>query len=506
MTQTPAEIPQSEIHTVTLLKVSRLLLTLSCVVVAVVALSFLLLALPSNDDYIRATQPVKLGFWHYFTKLYLQWQGRWVSFGLESAILPHTSMTRHYAALIGPVLLIDLLGLYVVVRFFTRLGSRWLSLACTCVFATLLWSMMPSLAQTIYWFVGGIENTMVLALAGMLLVFLASSTPSSALTMAVAGVLAIVITGIHEMYGAMLCIALLAGSIAALLSGSEKLPDWIVTLLAAGIGMAIVVFAPGNRVRMVHDNSHHVRHLPTIFALAGKQFWTSGREWIFDPKLLAATLFVAFSPKLESARPVWVTASRVPWWLLIPLTWLAMLAIGFFMPSYAFVEPMPGRTLSGNYVIFATGWLLCVFIWTRRLDQRDAAPTVGLRNPMSAALAMVVLSFSLLLTGNTFEGLHDLATRKVFHWHASVEKRYALLRAPGSPDRVIPRLSPSSRLLYSSEIWIDPANWTNFSLADYFHLKSLRIELPAQKSPIASPTVDSPVQSPADNEKPGQNM
>jgi hypothetical protein len=310
--------------------------------------------------------------------------------------------------------------------------------------------------------------------------------------MIVAALLAIVTTGLHEAYGAMLCIGLAAGTLAAFWMGSANRNVWLVALVAATAGLIIVVVAPGNRVRMAKDISHHVRHLSVILKLTFKQIWNSGRQWLFDPKLLAAALFVAFSPRLEAARPVWLTAGRVPWRLLIPVTWLAMLFVGFFMPSYAFVDVMPGRTLSGNFIVFAVGWLVLVFIFTRKLAVRDPAEKsfAGLRSSGATSIAMLVLATSLILTGNTMDAIHDLGTRQVLHWRASVESRYAMLRKPGEPDQILPRLEPSSRLLYSGEIWTDPANWTNFSLADYFHRKGLRVLPVGGKDATTMPATD----------------
>ena len=475
---------------------SRAILVLSTLIVASVAIAFMLLALPTNDDFDRATRPIKFGFWKYFIGLYMNWQGRWVSFGLESAILPKSNMTSTYPALLAGVAMADLLGLYIVCRFFTRSASRWFSLACTLCLAAVFWAQIPSLAQTLYWFVGGVENVMVLSIAGMLLVGMISFRPGIP-WICFASIVAIVTTGFHEMYGAMLCICLATGTVAAYVTRSKNRLAWAIVLIAGAIGLAIVVAAPGNAQRMHKDNLHHQRHLVGVLGLSAKQLWTQGRQWLFDPKLVAASLFVAFSPKLEASRPVWVTIRNVPWRLLIPLTWLAMLCVGFFMPSWAFVDLMPQRTLSGNYLVFALGWLVIVFIWTRRLDLRDTASMhlVGPRSAGATSIALLLLSASLVLGGNTFEGIHDLASRKVFRWRDSAKQRYAMLRGKGANTRVVPHLAPSSRLLYSGEIWIDPQNWTNQSLADYFGLNSLRVEADPYDStttPTTEPTQPSP--------------
>jgi hypothetical protein len=514
---------------------ARVSLILALLMVAGVALSFLLIALPANDDFIRATQASKphlldhapnflqrwvggrSGYWNYCWYLYFNWQGRWVSYGLESAVLPRWDMTRIYPALIGSVAVVNVLGLFAVCRCFTRSASRWFSLGCTLGLAAVLWAQMPSLAQTVYWFVGGVENLMPLALAGVLLVGLVSLRANVAWVI-VASLLAIVTTGLHEAYGAMLWIGLTGGTVAAFWMRSRNRDAWLVVLIVASVGLSVVVFAPGNWYRMKIDGPKQApraqvpttvapiapsgakpqRQLKAVLQLTAKQLWNDIRAWVFDPKLLAAALFVAFSPALEAGRPVWVTQQRIPWRWLIPVIWFAMLFVGFFMPSYAFVDVMPPRTLSANFVVFAVGWLVMVFIFTRNLHARDSVGNgvPGLRSRGAASIAMLLLATSVVFTGNTIDGAHDLCTRQVLHWRASAEQRYALLRRPGPDDQIIPRLATCSRLLYSGEIWIDPKNWTNFSLADYFHRKSLRVLPIAGNNATTLPAVN------ADNDAP----
>jgi hypothetical protein len=471
---------------------SRWLLGFSLLVVSGAAITFMLLALPANDDWQRATEPRELGYWQYMGDMYMKWQGRWASFGLESALLPLGDMTKTYPLLLAGVAVVNLAGIYFVCRFFTRTGSRWFSLACALGFAALLWAEMPSLAQAFYWFVGNVENTMVLSLAGMLLVGMISMRASIPWMM-FASVFAIFTCGFHESIGCVLCIALATGTVTAYWMKSKNRVAWLAVLIAAIIGLGIVVGAPGNRVRMQKDGPKHARDMVAIFRLTAAQLWNSSRAWIFDPKLLAASLWVAFSPRLEASRPVWINANRAPLRLLIPLAWLAMLILIFFLPSYAFGKTMPPRTLSANFIVFATGWLVIVFIWTRTLPSRDAIGTSTLRSVHASAVARLIFACSLVLSGNTLDAIHDLATRSVLRFRDSVEHRYALLRQKGPDDRVLPRLAPPSRLFYGSEIGTDPVgDWHNWPMAHFFHLEKIRVlPLVGEPMPTTSPVIES---------------
>jgi hypothetical protein len=479
------------------------LLGLSLLIVAGVAVAYVVLALPVNDDWVRCVQPRRLGWLVYFKFVYTKWQGRWVSEILETTLLPLGNVIKTYPALLGGVLLVNLLGIYVVCRFFTRGGSRWFSLACTIGLAGMLWAEMPSVAQAVFWFVGAVENAMPIALGGVLLVGLIS-LGDSVLWIVAASVFAIVICGLHECYGAMLCIALATGTLAAYWMNSTNKRVWLIVLVAAVVGVGIVAAAPGNRLRLQSDGATHAQdsaqhlkqHLVSVLKLAGIQFISSAREWLCDPALLAVSLWVAFSPRLEAARPVFPTSRRVPWWGLIPLAWIAMLAVGFIAPSLAFGTTMPGRTLSGNFMVFAIGWVVIVFVWTRAIGSRHPgqASANSLQTAGASAVARLVLAIGLLLASNTLDGVHDLANRYTLHCRASLLRRFALLRAPGPDDRVVPRLLPSSHLLYDGEIGSDPADWHNWPLAYYFGLTSVRV-LPTT-SPGSAVTTRSTDQEP----------
>ncbi len=457
------------------------LLGASVFLVAATAGVYFALALPANDDWMRSAQPLNMGWWTYCHHLYLTWQGRWVSFGLESAVLPLGDLTKTYPLLIGGVAVINLIGVFGICRFFTRSASVWFSLGVSCVLAAVLWAQMPSVAQNVYWFTGVVENAMPIALSALLLIALVCLGDNLFWAVFAAG-WAIVICGIHESYGSMLCIALAAGTVAAYRMGSGNKRTWLIVLIAAVIGLAIVVGAPGNRVRLKSDGPKHARLLLDILKLTDLQLWDSVRAWLFDPKLLGVTLWVIFSPRLEAARPVFSGAKKVPWTLLFVFAWVCMMGVGFFAPSYAFDEDMPARTLSGNFLVFALGWLVIVFVWSRDLSARDAlveSPGGGsgrsLRNASSAAIALLLISAGLLVWGNTPDGIHDLANRHVFKWRASVEHRFALLREPGPDDRILPRLLPVCHLLYDSEIGTDTTDWHNWPLANRFGLKKIRV-------------------------------
>jgi hypothetical protein len=463
-----------------LTKISRLALTASVAFVSIPALIFFFFAVPAWDDLIAATGPRHMGLWQYVIgRIYFHWEGRWASCGLESVTLPHLDLTRYYAVLILCVAAVNIVGAYVLCRWFTPAASKKASAAVAACLLAILWTSMPSLAEAVYWYVGSVENSMSLALAAMLVVAVIQLSKSARRNLPVIVLLcaaAIFICGIHELYGSMLCAALMTGTLWSILTRKANRSVWIAVTIAAAIGLAIVVKAPGNAHRLASDGGKYSRHIAYDLRLALSQARHSLPRWALNPKLLAASVWVAFSPMLRS-QPRKPTSICLWHWLL-PAAWLAMLAVGFFAPSWAFGKAMPARTLSGIYIIFVIGWLINIFVWTAN---------IAWSSEKIASIACLVLAISLLTIGNAVAAVSDLRTR-VRPWHTAVENRFATLRNAAGADALVPQLpKPSPRILLDGEVVNDPGDYRNWSTVIYFKLRSLRLIPHPSEGPIPPP-------------------
>jgi hypothetical protein len=465
---------------------------LSIGVLALLAGALFCFSVPAWDDFVRATGPLQGGWWHYVIGLvYFHWQGRWASCGLESAVLPRLDITRLYPLLIAMVAMVDVLGAYVLCRWFTGKSSRWTSLGLTVCLLALLWAGLPSLAEAVYWFVGAVENTMVLSLAAILLVGvieLSTWSRRSPIVLAVGTVLlcaaAVVICGFHELYGAMLCLALATGTVWAFYTPSMNRFVWVMVTLSAVVGLAIVVMAPGNSHRLAVDGGSHGRHFGYDLRIAAVQVVSFIPRWLFNPRLLAASIWVALSPTLAGQhRNNSESAAAFPWRWVLFIVWLIMLAIGFFAPSWAFGTRMPPRTLSGVYIVFVVGWLVNVYVWSASGWMKQLR--LGNWSLAIRRTACAVLAITLLAIGNVPAAIHDFHDR-VPAWHVAVERRFALLRNQAGEDAVVPELpTRSPTLLLSGEVSSDPQDYRNWGMVNIFKLRSLRL-IPSS-GPIAAP-------------------
>jgi hypothetical protein len=469
--------------------ISRTALAGAIAVVAVFALALFFFAMPVWDDLIRAIRPVEMGWWKYvFEHVYFHWQGRWASCGLESAVLPRLDIAHYYFLLIGGVAVVNTAAIYVVCRWLISGASQARAVMVAAALLALLWAGMPSLGETVYWFTGAVENALVYALAALVLVALCRLDRSSLappLRAVLAGLLAIsaiCVCGFHELYGGIFCVALGLGTLDVFFDSkrdSTSRSSWTVVTIAAAAGLLIVVLAPGNNTRLVSDGSLHSRHLIYDLHVAFHEGLHFVPRWLFDPKVLAASVWIAVNPLLRVQRPD--ATSRFPWRWALPAAWLLVLAVGFFLPSWAFGKDMPPRTLSGVYIIFVLGWFAVVYLWSPRI-----LPRLTPQTQVIGSCAVLVLAISLVLFGNVRLALHDFHSR-IFPWHRAVEKRFAMLSRLQGTDAVVPLLPKPPFILLNGEITNDAGDYRNWSTSMFFHLRSLRYQ------PISGPLPPPPV-------------
>jgi hypothetical protein len=462
---------------------ARFAVSLAVGAIAAVSTTLLIEALPFADDFIRAARPHDIGYWAYFKFEYLHWEGRWLAAAVETFVLSRFDPIRYYPLMLAAMGLTYAAAAYALCRTVQRRASRADAAWTAAVLLALLWAGMPSTAETVYWFTGGVENLWSIAWSVLLLTAIVHADSPSKTKLLILGVSAFCVVALHELYGLMLCLVLVTGAVAAWLSASPNRYAWFVSLACASLGLFVVLHAPGNAERAIKDGGPHGRQLAVAIPLTIRQLLRWSRDWIFDPKLIAASLIVAFAPSLGAARSNQTRMGQLPWRWILPPVWLVMLGIGFFAPTWAFGNVVPDRTLSGNYVVFVLGWLAIVYVWTCPASSNGSLSgqsiSTGPRSSYATAIAGLLLAAALLFTGNLPYAGRDLYKR-VWRWHAATEQRFAQLRAAQrrNGEVVLARLPVSPKLLQSGEISTNPQDYRNWGLQIFFRVKTVRLEAP----------------------------
>lgn len=458
-----------------------LALVASLAIVTIVAGLPLLVVNLQADDLCRSVRLSHTGILNCVEQDYLTFTGRWCGFGLEYAALSLVQSSPAYGMILGAIALVYFGAVtYLLRALFPQLGfQRQLFIAAT-LFA-IYWVGLPSTKDSCYWLCGSVEYQLSLACASIT----CASTIAAANRNAdkrryrflwwVAILTAIVCPGLHELFGLMLCIILVAGTFMAWKWRIAGKYIWLgVTCCAMG-GFLFAFLAPGNAMRS--ENLEHSRDLFAAAKVAISTILQSLPDWIFNFRLIVTTvLLIACVPKLLETNS-WLTDERkklLRW--AIPVVWIVLLAGSFFGPAWGTGQVIASRTLAATYMIFLLGWFLTWLMIVAWL-QTKSIHIISL-HPGARTAVIVVLAVSLVLTGNTRRVVRELAGPIPNYAQAKAEWNEILRKAATDKrlEVVLPRIANPPDTIGFSDITTNPENWINKCAAQYYGLSSVRVE------------------------------
>ena len=251
-------------------------------------------------------------------------------------------------------------------------------------------------------------------------------------------------------------------------------------LIPIGVGLLLSVAAPGNKVRMATDGAHQ----SGMGWLAASILWTmrDAGEFIlrFSLKTPLLALLLLTTPSLsarlnarrETGRrcpPIWATV------LGLYLILCAMIIPHMYSSGYA----GSGRVVNMYhcYVLLAMpiAWTM---ILTRLKEQRRAAIAGGRGRWVCYALAAV--AFALCIAGGQLGHYQKLVSDQLDGtqdaYIAQFKHEYALCEAAGAEDDVLLPAWKVQTMTGKPTAYADASIWTNESMAQYFGVKSVRVE------------------------------
>lgn len=447
----------------------------------VAAFALMFFAHPMADDFVRYHDGVTRGWWGVVQDNYLHWCGRWTSMGLEALVMPYALDGPMYAACLAVLGAAQLAAFYAFVHLLLAdavTAGRRIGLAF-CVWA-IHWAGTPMPGETTYWLTGGVENQLSLSLAVILICLVVRTRPRTVvhkgLWLAVWSVAALLITGMHELVGVMLTVALAIGSFVSYRLHSPNRHAWWTLLAVAALGVLIVGAAPGNLVRSGYfENS---RQMARTLGLTARFLCRDVPVWAADPKLAGASLFLILSPWFAGLSPGWVRWPSIPWRVLIPGATLGCLAVAAAATAWGTGSSPPGRSQDPMHVLFVLGWFGTLLACTRWQDNwitRREPPATGLQYA-----GLFVLGVALLGIGNTNLALRDF-DKRVLPWHRAMQEREMLLRGATLTSEVVVRRVPRMPTsFFDNDITEDASAWQNHALARRYGVSSVRLESPAE--------------------------
>lgn len=438
---------------------------------------------PNGDDFCRAKLLPLIraveGWhqaaspWSYAKESWTFWTGRWLAMWIETSVLTRTDLTTGYSAILfgGWALLVA--GCIGFVRLLTTASLSWARTAALGIgLFALFWSTTPGLGEGHYWFTGMVEN--VLPISANIAVVAVTARASARLDGAWilgAAMLAFVTPGLHELHSVGLVGVLALGYYFSRNRGRWASFPWLLSLLFAGGGLALVILASGNARRAEFWPTPDLMIAARLTAI---KIWQLVPEWVLSVPLLSATAWVATTSDLGVLRLRWarehLTGRRI---YIVPALTIAVVVTGFLGPSYAMSAPAPGRTLSGVYLVFLLGWFTTVLLIRQRFDSPPNGPAGA--SPLHS-LSAIALGLSLAFLGHVPTATWELRT-SMPRWHDSLQARYEVLKAarPGSGAVAVTPINVAPSLFFTLDVEEDITAWRNQCVAGYFGLQAVQL-------------------------------
>lgn len=437
---------------------------------------------PQVDDWLRMRLGVEQGVYKATVSEYHRWSGRW----LATATVAWTGAQKHAPAFVGVV---------AAAIWLTFIGSiiaasvRWLRWAPVLVraafgltLAMLFWTRAPSVGGGVFWLTGATENTMGWAMLALALAICPSPSrglgPVSWARAAVAGLLAFLGTGCHEIVG-VAAIPLIAVAIPVSVvkpRGTSKAGGLVLLPVFLGViaGFVLVYRAPGNAARIASTGGMSTP--PKAVALAVVEAIQNYPAFLADLGLVALCL-VAISYAPRQARADLAGPDSQPRWTLWPAA-LCLVASALVLGAacYAVSSRIPGRTLNSVYIVVMGAAGLFVALTgpaaAVRLD-RLAPAWRAIRVPLLLALCVA------LLGGRNAGRAWIDVTKRLSDYRNVMREREQLIstyRTAVNKDAVLtlPHVVYYPLLLQAGDITTDPSYYINQQYAQFLGVPAVR--------------------------------
>jgi hypothetical protein len=452
-------------------------------------------AVPAGDDFGRAAHVVLSGpltisepWPEYLRHHYLTWNGRWAAIGFDAALLPNVDLVGAYPWLLVVPALAQVGGLLFLWRLL--LGPRaWGRVGLSALLTVaVLWSGVPGIEQFIYWFTGVVEyqfpfTMMIVCMGCLIIVERSDSTRPCWLLVSTAGIVAVLITGMHELCALALWVLVGLGWIWSLRAGWSRQWAWATVFALTTAGLAVSVMAPGHALRAAEIdqgvqqaglpivNSPVPRAIETLKVIASQQR-NELLGWLLDARLLAASVWLLLAGRATGAAP----SGRVPLYLppLALVFWLGLVSAWIAVPTWGLRVFTPPRILATAYTVFVLGWMINLHLWSQGPPSGDDRRLKLMR--LGAALVLMV---GLLTQGTFRKVVREVRSGRALAYRAAVVDRdrrsRLVVRSRVQTDLVWEPLPRRPILQMDPGLTTDPNYWGNKCIATYYRARSARL-------------------------------
>lgn len=453
------------------------------VVLVMAMLPFLYMGIYSRfqaDDYCSANLLRHNSFWQAQWISYTTWSNRYATMLATGLVDP---LDKIGLKLLPAVLIAGLTG--ALYWLFTRV-NHLLDLRLTklvlfffaglSVFFSLYTS--PNLYQSYYWRSGNITYTLPLTGLAALLAVLLSHTSKTrpAWHLVLIGLSGFLLAGFSETTAALLVAVLSLGLCAVLVLryrfGRPQLNQaaWLAALIGALAGVAVILLAPGNAVRM-----KDMPEPPAFFEWLGLTF-----RYAYDYLVSAISSYIL--PRAVNFAFGFGLSLLVPWRKVKPSRVIVIFAAGtvvLFLLTAAMCAPTvyvqhaypENRTLTGANLLLSmavAGWGILAGILAQTIAKKLNGVWFS-RFQLAVAAGLVLLAVYLLYSGYQMTGrMNEYHIRAVL-W----DERAGQIEQMRLSGEMNPHVTALDSLAGLQELAGDPDIWVNQCAAGYYGVESI---------------------------------
>lgn len=472
----------------TLLRVQHASYPLLFALMIVAIVPFFLLcfyAHPGADDFSYAAAYRHGGLWNSILGEYMGWKGRY--FAIFSTVLFHQSgdMILNYKYPLLLFLGLLFFALYFLVRsVFEEKASLSQTLFCSAVLGVFYVITLPRVSATIYWADGAFQyqvGSITFLFLGAALLKLYRDPKSPLFATLGSSFFAFAAIGSHEIF--MVATISMVGLMFFHKYFIQKVNriSWSIVLIVSIISSVLLIYAPGNEVRMQLAPENNQQ----LWFSISRTIYHGGEilgGWLSHPALwLLSILYIPLALYLVYIKGIRKDASITR--LAILFTWLvAIIGFSFFATWWIGAKPPPVRILNVIYLLFLIGWfillleLVAVLTKSRLLVYTERFFTIPAR--IVLLIATTLLCLSLVSQSHVREAYSDLLDRAPAY-DKFMHERYAYVRqqvksAGGKkPALTVGILKDPPKILVYTDISRDRKDWRNNGFAEYFGLASI---------------------------------
>lgn len=455
----------------------------------IMILPFILLSFyifPSADDFSIANLVNQYGYCSYQHQMYHDWTGRFTA-NLIEALCPVNHLFIYRIIPVIYIILLFLSAYCFTSGLFRNYFKRNEQLLFALGLVLLILNIMPSPAESLYWFPGATEyllaNILLLFFAALLMRIFSNKHSTAILYTSAAAIIGAAIAGLNEI-SLFLLYPIVMLFIIISFRNKKAFIKYLIIFLIIIIVSVLEIIAPGNYKRMEgFDQTFNIMH---ALRGAGVSFIKLMGIHFSNPAfvILSLVIIIYFIQKFREGpvKPSFSIHPAISFILLPVIIYLS------FLPGYLSMGMNPPMRVNALLsMVFILLWLLCLMNLAYRLSGSIRFADFKIHPFLINSLIIIVILLSILDMGKNPGGSYFfrgnipkagytlLFKADTFKKQMKTRDEITVQAAAEAPScLILPEITDPPEILFFTDIKKDSTHWINTHYARYHHVHSVK--------------------------------